>query len=439
MLESKIKDRTARICIVGQGYVGLPLAIEFINKGFTVLGYDIDRRRIEQIRTGEYFAEDTRIHESLKKYIERNLILSSNSKDMIDFDVDIFIICVPTPIDAMLNPDMGCVTSALETVSQNLKKGAMVVLESTTYPTTLENVARPILEHGSGWIAGQDFYLLSSPERIDPGNMQFQLNEIPKIVGGINNESTRLGYLLYSQIKNKVIPVDSPRTAEAVKLLENIFRLVNISLVNELAVLFEKMDIDIYKVIDAAATKPFGYMPFYPSAGAGGHCIPVDPFYMSYIAKKYGVHLDFIEHSGKINISMQDHVISLIGQGLNRKGKSIKGSRIAVLGLSYKPNIQDTRNSASTSIIKILEDLGAEVIRIDPVIETMATIDDVYKCNCDCAVMLIKHDKFITEKDKIHRMLNTNRIAFVDCVNFFKYTDEINYIGLGKPFNGVMR
>jgi UDP-N-acetyl-D-glucosamine dehydrogenase len=439
-IESKIKDRTARICIVGQGYVGLPLAIEFVNKGFTVLGYDIDRRRIEQIRTGEYFAEDTRIRESIKKNIDKKLFLSSLPEDLID--IDVFIICVPTPIDAMFNPDMTCVTSALETVSLNLNKRAMVVLESTTYPTTLENVARPILEHGSKLVAGQDFYLLSSPERIDPGNMQFQLNEIPKIVGGINDDSTRLGCLLYSQIKNKVVAVDSPRIAEAAKILENTFRLVNISLVNELAKVFEKMDIDTYKVIDAAATKPFGYMPFYPGAGAGGHCIPIDAFYMSHIAKKYGMHLDFIRDSGKINLSMQEHVISLIWRSLNREGKSIKGSRIAVLGLSYKPNIKDTRNAASTRVIRMLEELGAEVVCIDPVIETMATINDIYKTNCDCVVILVKHDKFVNEKSYLFRIIMQHRIAFVDCVNLYESNAKemkeifgINYIGLGKPFN----
>jgi UDP-N-acetyl-D-glucosamine dehydrogenase len=435
MLESKIKDKSAKICVVGLGYVGLPLAMEFAKKHFSVYGYDISKEKTDRIKRGEYYADDAQLRKSLKKFMGENISFSSDPSILKDFDVA--IICVPTPIDETLNPDMSYVISALEIVSDFLGKDKMVVLESTTFPTTLEHVAKPLLEKKTGLTAGSDFYLVSSPERIDPGNKVFTMDKIPKLVGGVDDKSTKLAALLYSNIVTKVIEVYSPRIAEAAKLLENTFRLVNISLVNEMAKIFEKMDIDTFEVINATATKPFGFMPFYPSAGAGGHCVPVDPFYLSYIAKKYRTYSDFIETAGKINESMPEHIVDLIKLGLNSFSKPLKGTKIGILGLSYKANIGDPRNAASIEIIKILKRFGSILYGFDPYLEDFELIerksfDEIFEC--DCVVMVTKHDFFAERKEGIYSFLKKNKAIFIDCVNFFEgIPTDIKYIGLGKP------
>ncbi len=435
MLENKILDKTAKICVLGLGYVGLPLATAFAGKDFKVYGFDVSKKKIDLILNENFGADNKSAENFLKKFTNKKIFFSSDPDILKNFDVA--IICVPTPKDDTLNPDLSLVISALEIASRYLRKDAMVVLESTTFPTTLENIAKPLLEKKSGLTAGKDFYLVSSPERIDPGNKTFALGNIPKVVSGIDDRSTKLASSLYSNVVPKTIEVFPPRVAEATKMLENIFRLVNISLINELAKIFELMDIDTFKVVEATATKPFGYMPFYPSAGAGGHCIPDDPIYMSYIAKKYHVHLDFIETATKINESMWEHVTYLVQLGLNKVGKAVNGARIGVMGFSYKPNVEDIRNAASIEVIKNLKKLDGDVYGFDPHVKNFKharEIDFHEIFNCDCVLMLVKHDFFKDKKEEIHKLLKQNGAVFIDCVNFFEgMPDDIKYVGLGKP------
>ncbi len=438
-LTSRIHAKTAKICILGLGYVGLPLAIEFAKKGFNVHGYDTSDQKISDIEKDKFYKEEPELNKKLHDVLNKKLTLSTNPDTLKNFDAA--IICVPTPIDNTQNPDLTYILSAAKLLSKYLDKEKLIVLESTTFPTTLENVIRPYIEKETGMNAAKDFYLISSPERIDPGNKKYSLHTIPKLVGGINKESTEIGTTLYSQIIQKVIPVDSPRIAEATKILENIFRLINISLINELSKTFEEMDIDTFKVVDATATKPFGYMPFYPSAGAGGHCVPVDPFYMVYIAKKYGISSDFIELAGKINESMKDHVTSLINTGLNSINKCYKNSKIGILGIAYKPNINDMRNSSSAKIVQKIKTLTQEIYYHDPIIDHPGPeFKDTKKTDlntilsCDAVVMLTNHDAFKEQKQTILEHLSKNNNVFIDCVNFLNNPpDNINYIGLGKP------
>lgn len=413
----------------------MPLAAAFAKEGFKVFGYDKSEKKIEMITDQGYSAEEENMKNVIKDLTNRNLFFSSDQDILTDFDVS--IICVPTPKDDTLNPDLGFVISALETTAKYLQEDRMVILESTTFPTTLENIAKPLLEEKSGLKAGKDFYLVSSPERIDPGNKNFNLGNIPKVVSGVDDISTKNASALYSNVVPKVVEVSPPRIAEATKLLENIFRLVNISLINELAKIFELMGIDTYKVIEATATKPFGFMPFYPGAGAGGHCVPDDPLYMSYIAKKFHVHLDFIETATKINESMWRHVAELAQHGLNRAGKPVNGTKIGILGFSYKPNVEDIRNAASIEVIRNIDQLGGIVCGFDPFVKNFQSTKEVgfeEIFNCECVVMLVKHDYFTDRKEKIREFLVKNNIVFVDCVNFFEGSpDDMIYVGLGKP------
>lgn len=435
----QFKTRNAKVCVIGLGYVGLPLAIEFAEKGFKVHGYDVSEKKISDIVSSRFYREEPALNQKLKNVLGKNLVLSTDPDTLKSFDAG--IICVPTPIDDTKYPDLTYMISAAKTLAKYLGKEKLIVLESTTYPTTLEHNIRPVIEKQASMIAGKDFYLASSPERIDPGNKNFSLRTIPKVVGGINSESTEVTVALYSQIIDRVIPVDSPRMAEATKILENVFRLINISLINEFAKAFEEMDIDTFKVVDATATKPFGYMPFYPSAGAGGHCVPVDPYYMVYIAKKYGKNSDFIELAGKINDSMKDHVILLATIGLNNAGKCFRNSRIGLLGVAYKPDINDMRNAVSPMIVEKLKNLGAEVCYYDPIVDepghefTGAEKTDLMGVlSCDAVIMITNHDAFKSEKETIRLQLSQNKNAFIDCVNFFSAAPEgINYVGLGKP------
>jgi len=436
----KIQNETALIGIIGLGYVGLPLAIAF-SKVFTTIGYEINEKYINDLKNGKSHILDIPDN-ILQKYLFKSFNPVNNLEEL--KKCDFIIICVPTPLTKQNEPDLGYVKSACTTVSEILRTGQFIILESTTYPGTTEDVARPILEK-SGLIAGTDFGLAYSPERIDPGNKEYTVENTPKVVGGINAECTEIAALLYETIINDVIKVKNAKTAEAVKIVENVFRNVNIALVNELSLIFEKMGIDTWDVIDAASTKPYGFMAFYPGPGVGGHCIPLDPFYMSYISKRYGIIPRFIETSGEINNFIKTHAVNLVEDGLRKIDKKIYGSKIAVIGLSYKKNINDTRESPSIKIIEELVNLGANVKVYDPYSESIQTEVGVYYSEksikevltkTDCAIFVVDHDDFKTlEIESLIKLMNTPVI--VDCKNIFKDVDQLIYLGIGKSSGGL--
>lgn len=362
-LEKKIKKREVRIGIIGLGYVGLPLVKTFLNNGFKVIGFDTDDRKVALLNQGKSYIKHV-TGKDLKPFLLKKIFQATKDFRTLA-DVDVIIICVPTPLDAHKNPDLSFVLKTTRVISENLRKGQLIVLESTTYPGTTEEEMLPILEEG-GREVGRDFYLAYSPERENPGDKIYTTSKIPKIVGGVTPSCKRITKALYDQIVVKTIPVSSPRVAEASKLLENIFRSVNIALVNEMKMIFERMDIDIWEVVEAASTKPFGFMPFFPGPGYGGHCIPVDPFYLAWKAKEVDYPTKFIELAGEINTLMPYYVVSKTIEALNERGKSIKRARILVLGIAYKKEIDDQRESPSLKIISLLQKKGAIVSYNDP-------------------------------------------------------------------------
>lgn len=363
-LISRIKSREAKVGIIGLGYVGLPLVIEFCRAGFDVTGFDIDSKKIEALKAYRSYIK----HINLAGVKD---VLSDHFSPTSDFSVlrgmDCIIICVPTPLNKNREPDMTFVFATTESVAANLREGQLVVLESTTYPGTTDEDMKSILET-SGLKAGRDFHLAFSPEREDPNNKDFSLKTVPKVVGGYSRKCLRLAKTLYDTVVDRTVPVSSTKAAEAAKLLENIYRSVNIALVNELKILFDKMDIDIWEVIEAAKTKPFGFQAFYPGPGLGGHCIPIDPFYLTWKAREYEVPTRFIELAGEINTSMPDYVVGKVVKALNDSGKPAKGARVLMLGLAYKGNVDDDRESPSYRLMEKLEELGAAVSYNDPYI-----------------------------------------------------------------------
>lgn len=360
-LLQKIEAKTAKVGVIGLGYVGLPLAIEFCKVGFTVCGFDIDAEKVQKLQQGKSY-----IH-----HIDVAPLMKLRFAATTDFakltEMECVLICVPTPLNKHREPDLSYVFNTAKTVMQYLRKGQLIILESTTYPGTTDEDLRAILE-SKGLKAGTDFYLAFSPEREDPGNKQFNTHTIPKVVGGYTPQSLQLADTLYRQVIERTVPVSSTRVAEAVKLVENIYRAVNIALVNELKMLFERMDIDIWEVIEAAKTKPFGFQPFYPGPGIGGHCIPKDPFYLTWKAREYDFPTKFIELAGEINSSMPHYVVEKTGEALGEHGKTLPGSKILVLGLAYKKDVDDVRESPSFRIIEILQAKGAKVDYNDPYI-----------------------------------------------------------------------
>lgn len=362
-LERKIRNREARIGVIGLGYVGLPLVKIFLSAGFNVIGFDIDKRKVDMLNKGKSYIKHITAAE-LKIFLRKRKF-----KATVDFGslakVDVVIICVPTPLDSHRNPDLSFVLQTTRVVARHLRKGQLVVLESTTYPGTTEEEMLPLLQ-ARGLKAGKDFYLGFSPERENPGDSIFTTSKIPKVVGGVTPRCRRVAKALYDQIVVKTIPVSSTRAAEATKLLENIFRSVNIALVNEMKVIFDRMGIDIWEVIKAASTKPFGFMPFYPGPGYGGHCIPVDPFYLTWKAKEVDYPTKFIELAGEINTFMPYHVVSKTTEALSKRKKAVQGAKILVLGIAYKKDIDDQRESPSLKIISILREKGAKVSYNDP-------------------------------------------------------------------------
>ncbi|MCK4400862.1 nucleotide sugar dehydrogenase [bacterium] len=403
----KIKNRKAKIAVIGLGYVGLPLCVEFAKKGFCVTGIDVDKKRVESVNKGISYIGDV-------KSSEIKLCVKDKSfQAIMDYRVlgeqDAIIMCVPTPLRKTKEPDISYIIDASKKIAETLKAEQLIVLESTTYPGTTDEVIQPILEK-SGLKAGKDFYLAFSPERVDPGNKKYNTANIPKVIGGINSQSTLTAKTLYSQINSHVIPVSSSRVAEMVKLLENTFRSVNIALANEMAIMCDYLDIDVWEVIKGAATKPFGFMPFYPGPGIGGHCIPLDPFYLTWKSRLHGYEAKFIELAGEINRTMPKYVVDKIVDILNSHKKSINGSTVFVLGVAYKKDVGDWRESPAIEIISMLLKKGANVYFNDPYVSdininnTLMRSKELSKSllgKSDCAVIITNHGvydyKFIIE------------------------------------------
>ena len=370
-LEKKIKDKKAKIGIIGMGYVGIPLGLEFAGTGFSVTGFDNDSARVKDINAGKQVIKHIPA-KSMKEFVKKNNGSSTN-KFSETGNMDCLIICVPTPLDVHEQPDMSYIESASKEIGKNLKKGQLIVLESTTYPGTTREIVKPILEK-SKLKAGKDFFLAYSPEREDPGNKEFSVSEIPKVMGGLTDDCLQLTSDLYKNIVSETVEVSSLETAEATKLMENIFRAVNIAMVNELKLVLSRMGINIWEVIDAAKTKPFGFMPFYPGPGMGGHCIPIDPFYLSWKAKEYNTEAKFIELAGEINRKMTEHITHRIGRALNDDKKSIRGSKILIVGVAYKKDIDDVRESPALRIMDLLKYKGAKINYHDPYVENVRSL-----------------------------------------------------------------
>ena len=354
----------SKIAIVGLGYVGLPLSLQFAKCGATVLGFDVDKLKAAALNNGEsYIKHIAAVDVAAAR--EKRLFEATTDFTRIK-EADAVIICVPTPLNKYREPDLSFVLDTGKAIAPHIKKGAVVILESTTYPGTTEGELREVLEKGSGLKAGHDFHLAFSPEREDPGNPDSKVASIPKVVGGLTPACLEAATKIYSLAIERIVPVSSCAAAEATKLTENIFRSVNIALVNELKVIYQRMGIDIWEIIEAAKTKPFGFMAFYPGPGLGGHCIPIDPFYLTWKAREFGLHTRFIELAGEINTSMPDYVIAKVTEALNDHGKSVRGSRILIVGLAYKANVDDMRESPSLVLIEKLEAQGAKVDYNDP-------------------------------------------------------------------------
>lgn len=397
-LKDKIDKKTAQVAVIGLGYVGLPMCVEFAKAGYRVIGIDNDERKVAHLQSGKSYILDI-ADDSIQSILPRFTPVSQ-------FDhlakADAIVICVPTPLRKTKDPDLSYIKSAAAQILKFLRKGHLVILESTTYPGTTDEIILPELEN-TGLKAGSDFFIAYSPERIDPGNTTYNLRNTPKIVGGYTPACGELAALLYQSITDRVVRVSSTRSAEMVKLLENTFRAINIGMVNEMAIMCDKLAIDTWEVIDAAATKPFGFMPFYPGPGLGGHCIPVDPHYLSWKLKTLNYSARFIELAGEVNSGMPQYVVNKIADALNHRKKSVNGSRILVLGVAYKKNSNDVRESPALDIIKLLQDRGAEVVFHDPYVPQIKMDSKLLKSdpleasllkNADCTVVVTDHSDY---------------------------------------------
>lgn len=363
-LIEKINNKTAKVGVVGLGYVGLPLAVEKANAGYHTIGFDVQEKKVEMVNNGENYIGDV-VDTKLNKLVKSGVLKATTDFSFVA-EVDTICICVPTPLDLYKQPDLSYVIESTKSVAKYLHKGMLVVLESTTYPGTTEEVLKPILEE-TGLKCGEDFFLAFSPERVDPGNKNYNTKNTPKVVGGCTKECTEIASTLYSNIlSSNIHTVSSPAVAEMEKILENTFRNINIGLANEMAILCKRMGIDVWEVIDAAKTKPYGFMPFYPGPGLGGHCIPLDPFYLEWKAKEYDYHTRLIETSGEINDSMPEFVLDNIMKILNKYKKSLNGAKVLLLGLAYKNDIDDYRESPAFKVIEQLEKNGANLVVNDP-------------------------------------------------------------------------
>jgi UDP-N-acetyl-D-glucosamine dehydrogenase len=398
ILQHKILEKRARVGIVGLGYVGLPLAVEFAKAGFSVTGIDISQEKTKKVNAGDSYVGDIP-SATLKPLVETGKLRATTDFSAV-LELDTINICVPTPLRKTKDPDMSFIVSSCQEIARHFHAGQLVILESTTYPGTTDEVVLPILSK-SGLEVGRDFFLCFSPERVDPGNPKFQTVNIPKVVGGCTPVCTEMGSLLYAQALEQVVAVSSTQVAEMVKLLENTFRMINIGLANEIALMCDRMGINVWEVIDAAATKPFGFMPFYPGPGLGGHCIPIDPFYLSWKTKQSGFEARFIELAGYINGQMPHFVTDKVQNALNDAGKPVKGSRIHVMGVAYKRNIDDMRESPALDVILLLERRGAIVSYSDPHVPHLrldgSQLDaqpESAAADADCVVIITDHTAF---------------------------------------------
>jgi UDP-N-acetyl-D-glucosamine dehydrogenase len=364
----KILNKNALVGIIGMGYVGLPLVLRFCEEGFTVLGFDIDSKKVATLRKGKSYLKSIP-SSRISRFIRNGHLDVTDNFSRLN-KADCILICVPTPLTEKMEPDLRYIENTNEAIRRNLRKGQLIVLESTTYPGTTEELILPKLET-TGLKAGKDFFLAFSPEREDPGNKRFVTHQIPKVVAGLTPSCQKAVTTLYSQIIKEVVPVSSPRVAELTKLLENIYRSVNIALVNELKMLADRMGIDIWEVIEAASTKPFGFSPFYPGPGMGGHCIPIDPYYLSWKAREYDFTTRFIFLAGEINVHVPYYVVAKIQDALNQRGKSIKGAKILILGVAYKKDVDDARESPALAIMDLLQKKGAVLLYHDPYIPSL--------------------------------------------------------------------
>jgi UDP-N-acetyl-D-glucosamine dehydrogenase len=429
-LISKLRNKEAKLGVLGLGYVGLPLAVGFAKAGFHVLGFDLDESKTAAVNAGKSYIIDVDNDELA------SVVRSGHLEATTDFarlaDIDSVNICVPTPLGKTRDPDITYIQAAVGSIVASLHAGMLVILESTTYPGTTEEVILPLLE-ANGFKVGKDFFLAFSPERVDPGNPHYNTINIPKVVGGVTPECTEVARNLYSQVMETVVPVSSVRVAETVKLLENTFRSVNIGLVNEIALMCSAMDIDVWEVIEGAATKPFGFMPFYPGPGLGGHCIPIDPFYLAWKAKQAGSEARFIDLAGQVNGSMPMHVLKLITRGLNDRRKAVNGSRVLVVGVAYKPGIDDMRESPALDILEMLAELGATTSWFDPHVPSLpaaivsnkiAKLDAAAAAEFDAVVIVTPHPTVD------HKVLLDAGPVVVDTRNALKGHQSVDLIKL---------
>ena len=398
-LRKKIESRKARVGVVGLGYVGLPLAVEFAQAGFTVTGIDLDRRKVDALNRGESYIQDVATAD-VKALVDAGRLSATTDFSVVD-QLDTINIAVPTPLRKTKDPDMSYIVNSCQEIAKHFHAGMLVILESTTYPGTTDELMLPMFEKPDLRV-GEDFFMCFSPERVDPGNPNFQTKNIPKVVGGITAACTELGALFYGQALETVVPVSSTRVAEMVKLLENTFRMINIGLANEIAMMCDRMGTNVWEVIDAAATKPFGFMPFYPGPGLGGHCIPIDPFYLSWKSKQAGIEARFIELAGYINGQMPHFVVDKVQNALNDHTKPLKGSHVHLMGVAYKKDIDDVRESPALDIIHLLLKRGAKVTYSDPFVSKLNTdgieMTAIKVCEgaaqADCVLIVTNHTAF---------------------------------------------
>jgi len=423
-LKNKVIENKFSVGIIGLGYVGLPLALEFAGKGIKVVGFDLDEFKINKILKEKKSYIKHIPSEKIKDTVNNKTLTATTDFKKLK-EVDAIIICVPTPLNVNREPDMSYVVNTAETIGKYIRKGHFISLESTTYPGTTDEILLKIFE-SKGLKVGKDFYLCFSPEREDPNNEKYSTSTIPKVLGGVTKHCTEIGTLIYEKVIVKIVPVSSTKAAESAKLLENIFRSINIALVNELKVVFDKMGIDVWEVIEAASTKPFGYTPFYPGPGLGGHCIPIDPFYLTWKAREYEISTKFIELAGEINTAMPEYVVNKVNHALNENKKCIKGSKILILGLSYKKDIDDLRESPSLKLIELLQDEGASVDYNDEYV-TMIPKLRKYEFKKKSVPLnkknIAKYDLVLLSTDHSyydHKMIYDNAKIIVDSRNAFK-------------------
>lgn len=422
---NNIENKTYRVGIVGLGYVGLPLMWTFYSNGLRVLGFDVDEKKVRCIKEGVPYIKH--LGDDMMKAMASSEKVDATKKFSRLTEVDAILMCVPTPLDHHREPDMSYVVNTTETVSKYLRRGQLIILESTTYPGTTEELIIPILEKNSGLKVGKDFYVAYSPEREDPGNANFNTAKIPKVVGGHGEEALVLAKALYDTSIVKTVPVSDTKTAEAVKITENVFRAVNIALVNELKVVFQKMDIDVHEVLDAADTKPFGFMKFTPGPGLGGHCIPIDPFYLTWKAREFHENTRFIELAGEINTAMPQYVVNQTILALNEKKKSVKGSRVLIIGLAYKPDIDDMRESPTFELMNLLDQYGADIEYFDPHIPEITPTREHAKWTGKKSIewsadLLNKFDAVIISTDHSavdYRLLKKKALLIMDTRNVY--------------------